>query len=94
MAGWDDGWDDGSDYFDNSGAPPYEDLLFGNSDTLDQHAQDLFMDAYIGELDSEGHRHTNDAAYVELVEYMWDTYGIDFEADYQWEDFREWYDAQ
>lgn len=84
MANWDDGWDDGNDYFEQ-GAPPYEALLFGDADTLDQHAQDLFIDAYIEK---------NDAAYVELVEYMWDQYGIDFEADYQWEDFREWYDAQ
>ena len=93
MAGWDDGWGDG-DYFDNSATPSYEDLLFGDTNVMDQHAQDLFIDAYIGQPDSDGVRHKDDGAYIELVEYMWDQYGIDWEEVYDWEDFREWYNAQ
>lgn len=84
MAAWDDGWGD-SDYYDSNPTPAYEDLLFGNADVMDQHAQDLFVDAYMNK---------NDAAYIDLVEYMWDQYGIDWEDVYDWEDFREWYNAQ
>lgn len=85
MAAWDDdGWGD-SDYFDNSATPSYEDLLFGDTDVMDQHAQDLFIDAYMNK---------NDEAYIDLVDYMWDRYGIDWEDVYDWEDFRDWYNAQ
>lgn len=27
----------------------------------------------------------------ELAVYLWDTYGVDFEAIWDWDDFREWY---
>lgn len=89
----DDGWGD-DDYYDSSDTPSYEDLLFGSADVMDQHAQNLFMAAYIGMPDSEGHRTKDDAAYIELVDYMWAEYGIDWEDVYDWEDFREWYNAQ
>ena len=90
MAAWDDdGWGD-DDYFDNRDTPPYEDLLFGSADVMDQHAQDLFVDAYM----TEHNAADKDAAYIELVDYMWDEYGIDWEDVYDWEDFREWYNAQ
>jgi len=31
-------------------------------------------------------------AYEDLVDYMWDEYGIDFEEAFSWEDFRQAYE--
>lgn len=33
-------------------------------------------------------------AYQHMVEYLWDEYDIDFDQEFDWEDFREWYDTQ
>jgi hypothetical protein len=32
-------------------------------------------------------------AYDELVEYMWNEYGVDFEDVFDWEDYRVYYDG-
>ena len=36
----------------------------------------------------------DDRAYLDLIEYMHDEYGIDFEDSFHWMDFREWYEGQ
>jgi hypothetical protein len=78
MAGW------GNDYYDEEPEPPpIGDILFGNDMVVDERAQELFIEAFF-----EG---GNDEAYQELVDFIWDEYGIDFEDAFQWEDFREWY---
>lgn len=83
MAWYDEIWDGADDYF---GQPPeLNDVLFGDSGIMDLHAQELMWEAIIDR---------NDSAYAELVDYMWDTYGIDFEAEWDWEDFAEWYESQ
>jgi hypothetical protein len=65
-------------------SPPVEDLLFGSVIDVDMRAQELFMQSVFD---------NDDRAYRELVDYMWERYHIDFEDAFQWEDFREWYDA-
>jgi len=82
MAWYDnDTWSD-SDYFDSTDQQDYADLLFGSEDQVDHHAQELFMEAYFNE---------DQNAYLDLVDYMWDEYGIDWEDAFDWQDFRDWY---
>ena len=78
----DDMWAGDDDYFDPG--PDYKEILFGNESIVDHHAQELFMEAYFQE---------NDRAYQELVDYMWEEYGIDWEDAFDWQDFREYYDS-
>jgi len=81
MAWYDsDTWSD-SDYFESE-HQEYADLIFGSESQVDHHAQDLFMEAYFND---------DQNAYLELVDYMWDEYQIDWEEVYDWQDFREWY---
>lgn len=82
MAWWDDAWSNVEDFFDDIETPDVNEILFGDGSMLDQHAQDLFREAFF---------ENNDSAYIELVDYMWDQYNIDFEDAFSWEDFREWY---
>ena len=65
--------------------PDLDAVLFGND--YDAHAQELMWDAVVagGE---------NTQAWIDLGDYLWDVYGIDLEAEWDWVDFREWYDAQ
>lgn len=86
MAWYDEyGWNDANDGWDYEPVPDVNEILFGDPSTMDQHAQDLFREAFF-----EG----NDAAYIDLVNYMWEEYHLDFEEAFDWEDFKEWYDSQ
>lgn len=88
MAWYDDTWQNAGDYFDEDpfDTPSVEDILFGlNGAQVDQHAQDLMWSAMVDK-DAD--------AYRQLVEYMWDTYDIDFEDAWDWQDFAEWYETQ
>lgn len=82
----DDAWWNSNDYMTPSSLDSYNvnEVLFGPQGVEDQHAQDLFMEAYF---------ENNTRSYVDLIDYMWREYGIDFEQSFSWEDFREWYDA-
>lgn len=79
MTDWADQFDD---YYEVVDTPPLNDILFGGELDMDQRAQDLFMEAMFEK---------DEQAYSDLIDYMWDVYGIDFEAAFDWEDFREWY---
>lgn len=79
--GWDDDW---QDYFAEE-TPDWKEIVFGTSEVHDQHAQELFQGAFFD---------NNDTAYIDLVDYMWREYNIDFEAEFEWQDFREWYESQ
>lgn len=70
----------------------YEDLLGGERESFeDRELQDLFHDALFDlDIDREEREH----AYDDLVDYLYEEYGIDFEADFDWEGYREWYDSQ
>jgi hypothetical protein len=75
-------WDDFNNDYEVV-PPDLNDVLFNESDPdFDQHCQDLFVQAVLGE---------DGDAYMELCEYLWDNYGIDFEELFEWDDFREWY---
>ena len=79
---WYDDWD--SDWFGET-PPDVNDLLFGGDGIEDPHAQHLFSEAFFND---------NSQAYIDLIDYMYDTYGINFEEAFEWEDFKEWYDSQ
>jgi hypothetical protein len=81
----DDGWGDSGDFYDSRDQPDVKDILFGNVSTQDMRAQELFVQAFF-----DG----DDKAYVDLVDYMYTQYGIDFEQAFEWQDFKEWYDSQ
>lgn len=68
------------------------DRLVGGNDELgnDYHLQDLFDDALFNDDLTSDER---SSAYEELVDYLYDEYGIDFEQSFDWEDYREWYDS-
>lgn len=85
----DDAWWNRDDYF----GPPsvgsdysynVNEVLFGPPGVEDDHAQHLFMEAYF---------ENNSRAYLDLIDYMWREYGIDFEEAFSWDDFRAWYDS-
>lgn len=86
MAGefWDSWDEDWSDYYAPRDVPEVNDILWGNETVVDHHAQDLFKQAFF---------ENNHGAYLDLIDYMWDHYSIDFEDAWSWEDFREWYDT-
>jgi hypothetical protein len=84
MAWYDEAWDDADDYL--SETPDVKEIIFSNDPSImDSHAQGLFVEAFFND---------NNQAYIDLVDYMWDTYEIDFEDAFDWEDFREWYESQ
>lgn len=70
----------------------YKDLIGGEREALeDYELQDLFHDALF---DLEIDRLEREHAYQDLLDYLYDEYGIDFESEFDWEDYREWYDSQ
>jgi hypothetical protein len=83
---WYDDFDLGEQWFGEPGPPPdVNELLFGGPGIEDARAQELFSEAFFND---------NSQAYIDLIDYMYDTYGIDFEEAFEWEDFREWYSQQ
>lgn len=81
---WDREFSDleGEYFIDNAVEIPMYDILFGGELDVDERAQSLFMEAMFND---------NEQAYEDLIDYMWDVHGIDFEDAFSWEDFREWY---
>lgn len=59
-------------------------ILWGAEYETDPTAQQLFHDAFFDH---------NEAAYQDLIDYMWDEYGINFEDAFEWADFRAAYEA-
>lgn len=83
--GWYDDWSNEEFFGTADATPDVNELLFGGSGIEDTHAQGLFVQAFFED---------NERAYVDLVDYMYSEYGIDFEEAFEWEDFRSWYDSQ
>lgn len=75
--------DEYGEYFVDEPTPDIETVLW-NEGTADGRATELFEAAFFD---------NNDQAYQDLIDYLWDVYGIDFEDVFDWEDFRSWYDA-
>ena len=67
----------------------YDTIGFGDS-PQDQHAHDMFYEAFYNDDLSISDRID---IMDELSDYLFDEYGIDFEAIWDWDDFRSWYDA-
>lgn len=83
MAWYDD--DEFGDYeVIEPGETPSLDSVLWDNFSGDDRAQELFHDAFFED---------NEKAYQDLIDYLWDVYGIDFEDAFDWEDFRSWYDA-
>lgn len=81
MAWHDEPWDNGQDFL--AGTPELNKILFGNYRETDDHAVELFARSMF---------YDDQSAYRELIDYMWDEYGINFEDAFVWEDFRKWYE--
>lgn len=74
----------GTDGFDAQGF--VHDIIY--QQTNDEYAQHWFNESFLnGDLSDTERENT----YKELVDYLWDEYGIDFEEVFDWQDFREWY---
>lgn len=99
MARFDDRYDD----YDEDSSTPYvsmseseqQEFLYDQlgfiDSPLDQHAHDLFWDAfYNDDLSMTDRMNTMD----ELADHLWEEYQIDFSLIWDWEDFREWYNEQ
>lgn len=84
MSDYNDSWDSWGERL-NDPQDMYAILWSDDATIVDEHAQELFKEAFFEK---------NDDAYVELVDYMWDTYQMDFEEMWDWVDFDEWYDSQ
>lgn len=70
----------------------FDHLLENNRDAhFDRQLEDLFDEAFFRRGVS---REDRNSAYMELNEYLADEYGIDFDDVFEWENYREWYDAQ
>lgn len=67
----------------------YETIGFGEQ-PQDQHAHDLFWDAFYNDDLRMGDRLD---IMDELAAYLFDEYGIDLEAVWDWDDFRSWYEG-
>lgn len=73
-------------------ATVFEDLTDGIPAIMDNvYVQDLYHDA-MWNLDIPIRE--RDAAHNELVEFIHDQYEIEFDQEFDWEAWREWYDAQ
>lgn len=78
------------DNWDDREFEMFDDLMRGMPiDNLnDTELQDLYHDALFS-----GHEHLG-KEYDDLLDYLWDEYGIDFKEDFDWDSYREWYDSQ
>jgi len=87
MAG--DGFDYGSLSEPDQQEFLYETIGFGEP-AQDQYAHDLFYEAfYDDELSMSNRIDLMD----QLIDYLYETYGIDLEEVWDWDDFRAWYGA-
>jgi hypothetical protein len=59
------------------------DVIFGNQP--DTYAIELMFSGVEAGEDSK--------AWQDFEAYMWDVYGIDIDQEWDWGDFREWYDS-
>lgn len=76
-------WGGDGDFGELDASDLTQDILFDeSSEDFDAYAQQLFVEAFFDQ---------SEQAYEDLISYMWDEYGIDFEEAFDWADFREWY---
>jgi hypothetical protein len=64
----------------------FDDPIIAN----DPYLQELF-DTALFDPDVQGSMRED--AYQAMSQYLWDEYGIDFDDVFDWEDYRDWYDA-
>ncbi len=85
-------WEYGYDDWEIDSSVTLKDLIFdpSNSGITDPRAQELMFDWVTSPENSSG----RDAAYEALSDYLSREYGIDLDDEWDWEDFREWYDSQ
>lgn len=70
----------------------FKDLIGDEREALEDYdLQDLFHDALF---DQDIGPEERALAYDDLLDYLFDEYDIDFEAEFDWEDYRDWYDSQ
>lgn len=91
----DDYYDD-DEQFDYGSLPPdtqrdflYE-LIGFNENARDSEVRSLFWDVMYNDELSIGERLS---AYDQLVDYLWNEYGMSFGDLWDWESFRQWYET-
>lgn len=86
-----DGERDIPDWWDSTERDLFGDLLGGEPELEEDNTlQMLFHEAMFDmDLDAASRAYV----YDELMDYLWDEYGIDFELDFDWEAYREWYES-
>lgn len=78
--------------FDPEAIRTYDRLIDLNDKLADDwNAQALF---YVGMYDMEVTARERDYAYQQLIEYLMSEYDINFVAEFDWEEYREWYETQ
>lgn len=84
--------DDIPDGWDSKEYELFDDVLGGEQEIMeDRELQFLFHEAYFDrDLFGEYRATFQDG----LEEYLWEEYGIDFDLDFDWDDYRDWYDSQ
>lgn len=81
-----------NDYFDVPGSGSFNDrefvheVMFGESG--DEYADYYFHEVFFGDLSKE----QREQMYQDMVQYLWDEYGFQFEDAFDWEDFRASYE--
>lgn len=69
----------------------FDDVLGGEPEILADSR--LQMDFHAALFDHDLDAETRAQFYDDLVEHLFAEYGIDFEHDFDWEAYREWYEA-
>lgn len=78
-------------YWNDTERSLYENVLGGEPEIeSDPQAQFMYHEALF---DKELAPEYREQIYYAFIDYLWDEYGIDFEADFDWEAFREWYEG-
>jgi hypothetical protein len=69
----------------------YESLLGGESEIMSDSR--LMMDFHESLFDLDLDKDLRSQFQADLEDYLWDQYGIDFDMEFPWDDYREWYDS-
>lgn len=88
--------DDDDDYliptnWDDTETTVYEQLIGDEPEILEDSR--LQMDFHGALFDRDLNAETRSYFYDDLIEYLWQEYGIDFELDFDWEAYRDWYET-
>lgn len=82
-------YEDFSNLPENTQQEALYDIIGFHDAGQDSYAHDLFYNAFYNDDISMDNR--LDLMH-QMEDYLWDMYGLDFEALWDWDDFRDWYE--